>query len=495
VKLLGALLDVKSAEIWALSQKKTSPSGEALWSGLRDSNPRPSPWQGSGHVTCPPRKWRIPNKIGVYGEDPDHRFSLFYPPFSLCRVLKRVHPPINPGARGEPSRRCSIERLSYSRRAIALLAPRRPAWMTGLVCGAEGTAFNQALIGAEPPQGSTKAARPARPGLGWKSPVSWPAEAGNQNGQPFRLAAAPVTRTGRECWVLFLGNRKARAGSTPSRRPFCFIPVVVQSARTPGCDPGNPDSTSGQRDHLTLGKEAHHGLLTDRAGRYPAPPRKEQDGQGICDQGQRKARIGRAPHAGMRYGQHTGKRAELLAERPSDAPGQAVAGRSLQTGVPGPQPRSLPPGLRRGRLPGGRHCPRRLPVDIKQAAAPHFLRTRLQRPVSGGIARWPEKAPLRVQVRRLPLPRKESHAPRLDHGHCRLLRPCGHAVLASALLIPAGSGRPGGRLQRPYFSRGGHGGTRRCRDHRSRLADKPWSPRGPLPRRLGGRHPFTPTET
>lgn len=57
-----------------------------------------------------------------------------------------------------------------------LIAPRRPAWMTGLCCDAEARANNPAPIGVESPRGSTN--------FGCKSRVSWSPEGGNQNGRP-----------------------------------------------------------------------------------------------------------------------------------------------------------------------------------------------------------------------------------------------------------------------------------------------------------------------
>lgn len=156
MKLLEALVLVKRVEISALSQKKTSHCWEAFWSGLRDSNPRPSPWQGRALLTRPLRKWRIPNKIGVFGEDPDHRFSLLCPFLSPWRVHFRVHPPINTGVLGKAIRRISPRQLSYSRRVILF---------------------------------------------------------------PIRQAAAPVTRTGWESSTS-PGSHGARRRSKPSRLPF-----------------------------------------------------------------------------------------------------------------------------------------------------------------------------------------------------------------------------------------------------------------------------------
>lgn len=118
MKLLEALAMVKRVVFSTISQKKTSHCWEAFWSGLRDSNPRPSPWQGKARILRPFRKWRIPCKIGLFGDDPEEPNSLFYPPLSPCRVHFRVHPSIKPGALGGAIRRCSTDRLSNSRVVI-----------------------------------------------------------------------------------------------------------------------------------------------------------------------------------------------------------------------------------------------------------------------------------------------------------------------------------------------------------------------------------------
>lgn len=101
MKILAAVVLVKRAEIFRDEQKKSPELPGDFWSGLRDSNPRPSPWQGKARVFRPRPKWRIPSKIGIFGADLETPITPFYPLLSLGRVLYRVHPPHKPGALGK----------------------------------------------------------------------------------------------------------------------------------------------------------------------------------------------------------------------------------------------------------------------------------------------------------------------------------------------------------------------------------------------------------
>ncbi len=107
MRILAAMVLVKRVENFGIEQKKSPGFPGDFWSGLRDSNPRPSPWQGKDRDPQPLQKWLFRAKFGIFGEVLENPYSLFYPLLFSCRVLCCVHPRLKPGALGKRLRRFS----------------------------------------------------------------------------------------------------------------------------------------------------------------------------------------------------------------------------------------------------------------------------------------------------------------------------------------------------------------------------------------------------